>query len=50
MTFDDIGAILKSIFNFLVFILASVLFLPALLIVNLLQDFWSKQLSELFGV
>jgi hypothetical protein len=50
MKFDDIGSVLIGIWNFLVFILASILFLPALLIVNLLQGFWTKQLGELFGL
>jgi hypothetical protein len=54
MTFDDISkailAALQSALNLIIFVLASVLFLPALLIVNLLQDWWSKKLGSLFDL
>jgi hypothetical protein len=54
MKLDDIGnavlTALQSALNLIVFVLASVLFLPALLIVNLLQDWWSKKLGSLFDL
>lgn len=50
MNLDAIGDIFKGVWDFLLFILASILFLPALLIVNILQSYWTKKLSELFGV
>jgi hypothetical protein len=47
---ESIEKILLSAGNFILFILASVIFLPAFFIVTYLQDFWSDKLSELFGV
>lgn len=41
--------ILLSVFNFLFFVVLSILFLPAWLIVNYLQETWSDRLKDLFG-
>lgn len=50
MSFDDIVKPIETVFGFILFILASVVFLPALVIVNLLQDYWSKKIGNLFGL
>ena len=41
---------LTTIGDILLFAIATILFVPAFLIVTWLQDFWSKKLSELFGL
>lgn len=45
-----VGKILTAIGEFLLFILVSLFFLPAFLIVTYLQDYWTKKLNELFGL
>lgn len=42
--------VLLSILNFALFVVMSVIFLPSFLIVNYMQDAWSKKLSDIFGV
>ncbi|HEY0980419.1 MAG TPA: hypothetical protein VGE18_03370 [Candidatus Paceibacterota bacterium] len=46
---DEIGKVFVYVGNVLLFVLVSIIFLPAFLIVNYLQEVWTKQLSELFG-
>jgi hypothetical protein len=47
---DIAKTVLISLWNFGLFIVVSLVFLPSFLIVTYLQDYWSKKLSELFGV
>lgn len=47
---ETVQTILLSIWRFALFIAVSIVFLPAFIIVTYLQDYWSKKLSELFGV
>lgn len=46
----EVASILNTLLQVLVFFLASLLFLPAFLIVTLLQKYWSRAIGELFGV
>lgn len=46
---DEIGKIVGYVGNVILFVFLSIIFLPAFLIVNYLQEMWSKRLSELFG-
>ncbi|MFZ4500125.1 MAG: hypothetical protein ACOYMZ_01345 [Minisyncoccia bacterium] len=48
-TMDEVGKIIGYGANVVFFVLVSIVFLPAFLIVTYLQEFWSKRLSELFG-
>ena len=51
---EKAGEILKTIlgalWNFVLFIVVSAVFLPSFFVVTYLQDYWSKKLGELFGV
>lgn len=42
--------ILFAIGNFALFVVMSAIFLPAFLIVNYMQEAWSKKLSDIFRV
>jgi hypothetical protein len=46
---EKIESIFVFGFNLLIFVLATIVFLPAFLIVNFMQNFWTKKLSDLFG-
>lgn len=45
---ETIEKIISLVFNVIIFTLISIVFLPALLIVNTLQNIWSDKLKDLF--
>lgn len=47
---EIVEKILFAVGNFALFVIMSVIFLPAFLIVNYMQEAWSEKLSDIFGV
>lgn len=41
---------LEKLFKFMIFVPFTLIFLPALLIVNTLHKTWAKMLNEVFGL
>lgn len=41
---------MKNVFNFILFIMLSIVVLPAILIMTLFQEKWAALLDELFGL
>lgn len=47
---DNARSILVTIIDLVIFVIISILFIPAFLIVTIFQPVWSDKLSELFGL
>ena len=45
-----LGDTLLTVWEFILFILVSALFLPAFFIVTFLQKYWTKKLEDVFGL